>query len=220
MVRVHPYGDEFDYERWMAWWGRGKPRFPRDWNPGNGKVVMSLDTDGCDDHRRGEDHGRKDKHGHNTMWVEDGATVLAGYALKLPSGSAASIVSLVGGSVQVDILNRDGRSYTLTLPFANTTYAIPADSTQWLPTSDVEDPIGYQGDAVAGFGGRVIGVTFSAIGKGQPPDGSGAGSAAGPGLVSDTGAPVKVKFHIDGGGRGPAGEWSPSETVTNENPDL
>jgi len=229
-VRVHAYGDEFDYERWMAWWGRGKPEFPRDWNPGNGKVVMSLDTDECRDHRHCDDHrrcdnrGRKDRHGRGhdrgTMWVEDGATVLAGYAVKLPSGSPASTVALVGGSVQLDILNRDGRSYTLTVPFPDASYAIDEDNSLWIPTGDEDDPLSYQGDRAAGFGGRVIGAYFSAIGKGQPPDGSGAGTPAGPGLVTDTGVPVKVKVHVDGGGRGPAGEWSSSETVTNENPEL
>lgn len=238
-VRVHPYGDEFDYQRWISWWGRGNPTFPTDWNPGNGKVVMSMDVDGSwrdrgrwgwDDRSRwwwGDlarwwwlNHGHKSKRGPNAMWVEEGATVLAGYAVRLPSKSPASTVSLVGGSVQLDILNRDGRSYTLTIPFPDTSYPVPENSVQWLPTADMDDPLGYQGDVVAGFGGRVIGAYFSAIGKGQPPDGSGAGSPAGPGLITDTGEPVKVRFHVDGGGRGSAGEWSTPATVTNESPDL
>ncbi len=238
-VRVHPYGETFDYQRWISWWGRGQPTFPRDWNPGNGKVVMSMDTDDCwgghgrwrwDDRGRWwwgdlarwwrSHHGGKNKHWRGAMYVDEGATVLAGYTVKLPAGHPDSTVSLVGGSVQLDILNRDGRSFTLTIPVPDTSFVVSAGEDSWVPTRDEDDPLGYQGEAVAGFGGRVIGAYFSAIGKGQPPDGSGAGSPAGPGLVTDTGDPVKVKFHADGGGYGAGGEWSPSETVTNENPEL
>lgn len=221
-VRVQPYGDEFNYRRWIGWWGKGRPQLLGDWNPGNGKIVTSLDPDACrHDRGRGRGRGCGRGHGHaHGMFVEEGATVLAGYAVKVPGEHPESTISLVGGSVQLDILNRDGRSYTLTVPFPNASQLIPANDTSWFPTDDEDDPLGYQGDVVAGFGGRVTGVYFSAIGKGQPPDGSGAGTPAGPGLATDTGEPVKVKFHVDTGGQGPAGEWSDAETVTNENPNL
>ena len=235
LVRVHDYGEDFDHERWTDWWGTKKPTFPRDWNPGNGKVVMSLANDetrgdpGHDGqhannpgngHANGQGHKEEQGRSNRPIWVEDGALVLAGYTLKVPGPHAEATVSLVGGSVQLDVEHQDGRSYTLTVPFANTSLVIPADDNSWHPTADVDDALGYQGDAVAGFGGRVTGVYFSAIGKGQPPDGSGAGTPAGPGLIADTGDPVTVKFHVDTGGRGSDGKWSPSETVTAENPEL
>jgi hypothetical protein len=234
MVRVHDY-DAIDHERWTDWWGTKNPTFPRNYNPGNGKVVMALDLDDSSDdvghggkhadnngkgNSKGQGHKEEQGRSNRPMWVDDGATVLAGYAVSVANQHLESTVSLVGGSVQLDILNKDGRSYTLTVPFADTSYVIPANNSMWIPTPHEDDPLGYQGSAVAGFGGRVTGAYFSAIGKGQPPDGSGAGSAAGPGLASNTGDPVKVKFHADGGGHGAGGEWSPSVTVTNENPDL
>lgn len=207
-VRVHPYGDEFDWKRWTTWWGRGKPRFTRDWNPGNGKVVFSFG------------YGKADIDGVGSLHVEDGAHVLAGYTLRMYEKHPEATASLVGGSVQLDILNQDGRSYTLTVPFPNASYLFPANDRTWHPTDDQNDPTVYQGDVAAGFGGRVVGAFFSAIGKPQPPDGSGAGSPAGPGLVTETGDPVKVKFHIDVGGNGADGKWSQTKIVTNENPEL
>lgn len=244
-VREHLYGDDFDYERWTAWWGSDKPTFPRDYNPGNGKLVMSL-KDENRGHKHWGNHWHKywgkyfnnhwSKHvfkywskyghgyGHGPMFVDEGGTVLAGYALKVPGDHAETIASLVGGSVQLDIANRDGRSYTLTVPFGDqtvaTTYSIPADDNSWFPTTDEESPLSYQADAVADFGGRVTGVYFSAKGLGQPSDGSGAGQPAGPGLSTDTDDPIKVKFHVDPGSRGAGGEWSRSITVTKETPDL
>lgn len=232
-VRVHDYGDNVDYKRWTAWWGRGKPTLRGDWNPGNGKVVVEFEDDDCWDFNgcwfdRGlwDKHGRWDKfspgRGHGPLFVENGVTVLAGYTLKISGRHPAATASLVGGSVQLDVLNRDGRSYTLTVPFADASYAFPANDNSWLPTSADDAAQGYQGDVVAGFGGRVTGIYFSAIGKGQPPDGSGAGTPAGPGLTTDTDPtlPIKVKFHVDTGDRRHGGEWSEAETVTNENPDL
>lgn len=244
-VRDHLYGDLIDYKRWTAWWGSDEPSFPRDYNPGNGKLVMELDDDNCRDGRwqwgkhwdkrwgkNWDKHWGKHSHGHwyqhwnhrsrheRFMYVEEGGTVLAGYALKVPGDHPDAIASLVGGSVQLDILNRDGRSYTLTVPFSDTTYAVPAGDSSWMPTSDEDSALSYQGDAVAGFGGRVTGVYFSAKGLGQPPDGSGAGNPAGPGLFTDTGDPVKVMFHVDPGAFGQGGDWSRPVTVVNENPAL
>jgi hypothetical protein len=69
---------------------------------------------------------------------------------------------------------------------------------------------------MADLGGHVADVFFSAIGKGQPPDGSGAGTPAGPGLFSDSGDPVNVRFHVDTGAKGASGSWSETVTVTNE----
>lgn len=215
-VRVHPYGDLVNSKRWTAWWGHGQPRLWGDWNPGNGKVVLSLhDT-------KGGDRALLESilRGRSPLYVETGESVLAGYVLNVSGAASDATASLVGGSMQLDILHRDGRSYTLTIPFADTSYVFPAGGSAWLPTRDDASPLGYQGEAVAPLGGLVTGVYFSSIGKGQPADGSGAGTPAGPGLVTDTGDPIKLKFHVDSGGFLGGGAWSSPETITNENPDL
>ena len=214
VVRDHVYPDNFDYRRWTDWWGSEQPKFRRDYNPGNGKVVISIDDDW-----RHDGPGRSDERGHQRLNVDDGATVLAGYSLKLRGMHPETIVSLVGGSLQLDIANHDGRSYTLTIPFEDTDFQFPSGYDQWFPSLNEDGVLALQGNAVAGFGGKVTGAYFSAIGLGQPPDGSGAGQPAGPGLFTDSGDPVMVKFRFDlhdSQGQG----WSPAVTVTNENPDL
>jgi hypothetical protein len=40
-VEVNPY-PTLDYSRWTAWWGTQDPKFPNDWNPGDGSVIMSM----------------------------------------------------------------------------------------------------------------------------------------------------------------------------------
>lgn len=191
-VRTHPFGDEFDYERWTAWWGSDKPTFPRDWNPGNGKLVMSI---------------------NRPMDVAPSANVRAGFAVALPFAHPASTVNMVGGSVQLDVLNADGRSYTLTVPFENnTSYLIPENNTSWFPSANQKSPLSYQGWATANFGGAVKNLVFSAVGANLT---GGAGNPAGPGLDTDTGHPVDVRFHADTGSGGASGSWSPTVTVAN-----
>jgi hypothetical protein len=191
-VRTHPFGDAFDYERWTDWWGSDVPTFPRDWNPGNGKLVMAMTR---------------------PMEVWPSANVRAGYSVALPFAHPASTVNLVGGSVQLDVVNADGRSYTLTIPFANNTaYLIPEDDTSWFPSPNLKSPLTYQGSATANFGGSVKNLVFSAVGANLTP---GAGNPAGPGLDTDTGHPVDVRFHADAGSGGASGSWSPTATVAN-----
>lgn len=191
-VHQHLY-DGFDYQRWTAWWGTPHAKFPNNYVWGDGKVVMSMNrpTD-----------------------VQEGTAVKAGYAIALPEGHAAATALLVGGSVQLDIVNPDGRSRTLTIPFPNQDFSIPAGDTSWYPSPNQKSPLVWQGSAMPPLSGRATDLFFSAIGKGQPADGSGAGTPSGPGLITDTGDPVDVRFHADGGGHGAGGSWSPTQTVT------
>ena len=135
-------------------------------------------------------------------------------AVALPFAHPASTVNMVGGSVQLDVLNADGRSYTLTVPFENnTSYLIPENNTSWFPSANQKSPLTYQGSATAGsFGGAVKNLVFSAVGANLTP---GAGNPAGPGLDTDTGHPVDVRFHADTGSGGASGSWSPTATVAN-----
>jgi hypothetical protein len=190
-VRVHPFGEDFDYQRWTAWWGHLLPTFPRDWNPGNGTVVMST-TRPAD--------------------VNSGATVLGGYALSTPGNHPASTVAVAGASVQLDIYKLDGRSRTLTIPLANQSYEIPENDSSWIPSSNPHDPSTYQGSAPADFSGIVLQSYFSVVGQND----GGAGNPAGPGF--DATNPIRVKFHSDTGGWLPGGLWSSPETVSDETP--
>jgi len=190
-VRVHPFGEAFDYQRWIAWWGSDKPTFPRDWNPGNGTAVLSMTR---------------------PIDVVQGAAVKAGYAAALSGNHPAATVSMAGGSVQLDVVAADGRSRTLTIPLPNQSYSIQADSNDWFPAPQQRNPLTYQGSAVADLGGTTKSVYFSAVGVNN----GGAGNPAGPGLASDTGDPVEVRFHADAGGSGPGGSWSPTTTVADE----
>jgi len=191
-VRTHPFGDEFDYERWTAWWGSDKTTL-NDWNPGNGKLVQYV---------------------NRPVDVWGGSTVKAGYAVALPFEHAESTVKLVGGSVQLDVLNPDGRSYTITVPFDNLTssYLVPENNMGWFPSANQKSPLTYQGSAVAGIGGSVKNVVFSAVGANLT---TGAGNPAGPGLDTNTGDPIDVRFHVDTGTGGANGSWSPTTTVAN-----
>ncbi len=190
-VRTHPYGEEFDYKRWTHWWGRGLPTFPNDWNPGNGTVVMSM---------------------HRPMDIYEGRTAKAGYALSMPGRHPASTVSMAGGSVQLDVYKLDGRSRTLTIPLPNQSYSIPANSSAWLPSSNKNSPLTYQGSAPVEFGGIVLSAYFSVVGQNN----GGAGNPAGPGF--DNVDPIKVKFHADSDSWLPGGSWSGTETIRNEAP--
>ena len=177
------------------WWGSDKPEFARDWNPDNGKLVQYVDR---------------------PLSVSNGATISAGFAVSLPFDHPDATVTMVGGSVQLDVVNPDGRSYTLTVPFENNlAYPIPANFMGWIPSPNQNSPLTYQGSAPAGFGGLVSSIVFSAVGANLT---SGAGNAAGPGLFTDTGDPVDVRFHVDTGAKGASGSWSPTVTVKNVNP--
>lgn len=191
-VRDHLYGDDFDYERWTWWWGKPQAKFPRDWNPGNGKVVMSM---------------------NRPLDVTDGTEVKAGYTAALPFAHPDASVTLVGASVQLDVENEDGRSYTLTVPFENTSFLIPEDDMEWFPAAQQKNPLTWQGAATSGFGGHVRNVVFSALGANLT---GGAGNPAGPGIATDTGDPVDVRFHVDTGTGGANGSWSSTETVADE----
>ncbi|HUG11171.1 MAG TPA: hypothetical protein VMM36_09165 [Opitutaceae bacterium] len=120
-----------------------------DWNPGNGKLVQYV---------------------NRPVSVWGGAEVKAGYAVSLPFEHAESIVNLVGGSVQLDVLNPDGRSYTITVPFANNlAYTIPENDMGWFPSANQKSPLTYQGTATAGIVGSVKNIVFSAVGATSPP---------------------------------------------------
>ena len=191
-VRTHPFGDDFDYERWTAWWGSKDPKFPRDWNPGGGKIVSAMNRP-------------------VTVW--SGTDVRAGFAVALPFEHPESVVNLVGGSVQLDIQNPDGRSATLTVPFENnTSYLIAENDTSWWPSPNQKSPLTYQGVAAANLTGAVKNIVFSAVGANLT---GGAGNPAGPGLASNTGYPVDVRFHVDTGSGGANGSWSPTVSVKN-----
>jgi hypothetical protein len=189
-VRVYPYSETLDYGRWTWWWGKPLPVFPNDWNPGDGRVVASM---------------------IRPLIVKSASTVQAGYAVSIPGKHAAATASLMGASVQLDIYRLDGRSYTLTVPLSNATYAFAANDHSWLPSSNPRSPLVYQGSVPAGAGGIAANVVFSAVGQND----GGAGNPAGPGLVTDTGDAVKVKFHADTSGI-LGGSWSPTATVTKE----
>ena len=191
-VRIHPFGDAFDAARWTDWWGSNKPTLT-DWNPGNGKLVQYI---------------------NRPVSVWEGSTVEAGFAVSQPFNHPDANFKIVGGSVQLDVYNPDGRCYTLTVPFDNNlSYLIPANFMGWVPSPNQKNALTYQGSATAGFAGSVKNIVFSAVGANLT---SGAGNPAGPGLFTDTGDPVSVRFHVDTGTGGPNGSWSPTTTVTNE----
>jgi hypothetical protein len=146
--------------------------------------------------------------------VSSGGTVQGGYALSVPGNHAAATALLMGANVQVDVYRLDGRSYTLTIPLPDASYSIPANDHAWFPTPNFHDPLSYQGSATADHGGIVTEVYFSVLGEND----GGAGNPAGPALVTDTGDPVKVKFHATGDGLGFGGSWSPTQTVSDDSP--
>lgn len=183
-VNTHP---NLDYKRWTDWWGTDNPEFSRDWNPGDGTVVMSEEID---------------------LQVGAGANVQAGYGVSIPGPHGAADVMVAGSDVQLDIVADDGRSYTLTVPFADDIYSIPAIDNSWYPSANPNDASAYQGSTTAGgFTGQVERIYFRALGVNN----GGAGNAAGPALVADTGDPVNVRFHVASNGAG--GAWSDVATV-------
>jgi hypothetical protein len=193
-VHVNPY-PTLDYSRWTAWWGTGVPKFPNDWNPGDGTAVLSM---------------------NRSIDINVGDTVKAGYDLYMGNAHPAATVSLAGGNVQTDISCSDGSSYTLTVPLPDQSYSIAAGDNSWYPSPNQKSASTYQGSVAntstaACSGGASKTTYFSALGKQATP---GAGNPAGPGFPStDTTDPLNVRFHCDAGNNGAGGSWSPTTTI-------
>jgi hypothetical protein len=186
-VEVNPF-PTLDYSRWTAWWGGTNPKFPNNWNPGDGTIILSMG---------------------NNLNINPGDSVFGGYALSMPGGHPATTVSLAGGNVQTDVSCPDGSSYTLRVPLPNQSYSIAANDNAWWPASNQNSPLVYQGSvtATACTGGVTKSAYFSALGVS-----SGAGNPGGPGFrTNDTADPLNVRFHCSDNGAG--GSWSPTSTV-------
>jgi hypothetical protein len=190
---------KLDYARWTAWWGKGDPKFPNDWNPGDGSLVTSMTR---------------------PIDINSGDNVMGGYDLYLANAHPAATVALTGGNVQTDVSCPDGSSYTLQIPLPDHSYSIAASDNSWLPSPNQNSPKVYQGSAtatgltpaVACSGGVAKSSYFSALGVapgprvGNPP--------VNPGFAStDTTDPLNVRFHCDAGNNGAGGSWSPTITV-------
>ena len=194
-VEVNPYAT-LDYSRWTAWWGTNDPKFPNNWNPGDGTVVLSM---------------------ARPLGINSGDTVLAGYDLWMANAHPAATVSLAGGSVETDVSCPDGSSYTLAIPLPDQSYSIASGDNSWYPSPNQKSPLVYQGTAMnsstaACSGGVAKSSYFSALGEGPR------FTFAGPGFrTTDTTDPLNVRFHCDAGNNGAGGSWSPTVTV-NYNP--
>lgn len=192
-VEVHPY-PTLDYGRWTAWWGTNDPKFPNNWNPGDGTVVISM---------------------NRPLDISSGEDVLAGYDLWMDGSHPETTVSLAGGSVTTDVSCPDGSSYTFAIPLPNASYFITAGDNSWYPSPNQTSPLVYQGSAAvtaagACSGGVAKSAYFSALGVSV-----GTGNPATPGFpTTDTTDPLNVRFHCDvSGSKGPGGSWSPTVTV-------
>lgn len=192
-VEVNQY-PSLDYSRWTAWWGTSDPKFPNDWNPGDGSLIMSTTR---------------------SVNINSGDTVSAGYQLSIPGGHAASTISVAGANVETDVSCPNGSSYTLTIPLSDQSLPIPANDNSWLPSLDQKSPLVNQGSAKASTcsGGTAKGAYFSVLGlangTGKPPKA--------PGFVTDTAKSVNVRFQCTDEKTATGGSWSPSATV-NHNP--
>jgi hypothetical protein len=194
-VEVHPY-PTLDYGRWTAWWGSNDPKFPTDWNPGDGTLMMSM---------------------NRPLNINFGDNVLAGYDLWMDGSHPAATVSLAGGQVTTDVSCPDGSSYTLAIPLPNQSYSIAAGDNSWYPSPNQKSPLVDQGSATvtangACSGGAAKSFYFSALGVQAK---VGAGNPAGPGFpTTDATDPLNVRFHCDvSGSNGSGGSWSPTVTV-------
>lgn len=181
---------KLDYSRWTAWWGTNDPKFPNDWNPGDGTLVMSMSR---------------------PLNINSGDTLLAGYDLFLGNDHPAATVSLAGGNVQTDISCPDGSSYTLQVPLPDQSYSIAAGDNSWYPSPNQKSPLVYQGSATANAcsGGVAKSSYLTALGEGP------SFQFAGPGFrTTDTTDPLNVRFHCDvSSSSGAGGSWSPTVTV-------
>lgn len=178
---------KLDYKRWTAWWGwfpNPYPQFPTDWNPGDGTVVMGLNTNG---NTFGWPFGDFWHWGHPNLRVDNGDAINAGYQVAVRGGThPAATVTFASGNVQADIRCFDGTSYTVQLPMPeNQSYAIPANRNNFYP-----DPSTLQGTAVpATCSGVLEGAYFSALGNGP------SFQFGGPGFSStDTADPLDTRF--------------------------
>ncbi len=186
---------KLDYARWTAWWGTNDPRFPNDWNPGDGTVVTYM---------------------NRPLNINVADKVLAGYDLYLDGPHPAATVQLAGGNVQSDISCPDGSSFTLQVGLPGQTYSIPALDNNWYPSPNQKSASTYQGSATnnataACSGGSVKDSYFQAVGTA-----TGTGNPGTPGFISsDTTDPLNFRFHctVDGSTTGAGGSWSPTTTV-------
>jgi hypothetical protein len=173
---------------------------------------------------------------NNNLRVDPNDTVKAGYAFLLGGFHPEATVTMKNANVQTDVTCSDGRSYTLTVPLAqNQSYTFPDSSTSsfpfldvlfndfallgnWLPASQQNSPLVYQGSATASATGCRAGAgKKSYLFAFGIQDGS-SGDPAGPGIVStDTDDPLSVRFHCADDANGSGGHWSPAVTV-NHNP--
>ena len=209
-VQVTPY-PTLDTARWTAWWGTNDPKFPNNWNPGDGSIVMSM---------------------NRPLSISAGDNLVAGYDLWMDGNHPAATVSLgaqtvdatgkvtntMGGTVTTDVSCPDGSSYTLAIPVPYQSYSIAAGDNAWYPSPNQKSPLVYQGSATASgvapatacSGGVATSAYFSATGLSV-----GTGNPATPGFAStDTTDPLNVRFHCDiSGSKGAGGSWSPTTVV-------
>lgn len=193
-VEVNPY-PSLDYSRWTAWWGTQDPKFPNDWNPGDGSLVMSAVMSMT-----------------SPLDLKPGDTVSGGYAVSLPGSHSTATISIAGANVQTDVTCADGSFYTLTVPLPDQSWPIPANDKSWWPTPDEKNPLAYQGTALAGSCSRGVAKNayFSVLGlsngTGKPPKA--------PGFSSTNAAdPINVKFHCTDGKKDANQSWSPAVEV-------
>ena len=127
--------------------------------------------------------------------IRAGDTVEGGYQLAVRGREhPAATVSLVSGNVQADVLCFDGRSYTLTIPFAtNESLSIPAGDQSFYPDRNT-----FQGLVTStGCSGVLQGAYFTALGIS-----SGAGNPGGPGFTTTVPeSPLATRFRVRVDGR-------------------
>lgn len=197
------YFPTMDYQRWTAWWGTDKPVLPGNWNTGGTLVLPLNGFPGFGDSVR----------------INTGDTVMAGYDLLLGGNHPAATVSFEEGNVQTDVSCPDGSSYTLTVPLTSSqSYSIAAGNNSWVPSANQNSSLVYQGSTTATapsgvsacVGGHTTDTYFTALGI---QDGF-AGDAAGPGIVStDITDPLNLRFHVADTNTGTGGRWSAPVTV-------
>ncbi|MGA9669846.1 MAG: hypothetical protein WBQ94_11585 [Terracidiphilus sp.] len=218
------YFPTVDYKRWTNWWGSDNPQFTSDWNTG-GSVIKSLD-------------GIPGPFGFfgfpDTIRINSGDTVEAGYELAQGGNHPASTVSLVSGAnITADIVCQGGSSYTLTIPLPTQSYSIAAGDKSWQPAIKPFSPFVYQGSTTAtppaGASACVAGHAnhfyFSTTGLSVGGD----GNPGGPGiLTTDVTDPLNLSFHVTDNNTGQSTFFAPAVTVnfnpltsadsTNQNP--
>jgi PKD repeat protein len=97
--------------------------------------------------------------------VNPGDTVRAGYDFSLPGTHPASIVTVTGGSVNMNISCPNGTTQMLTISLPAQTYSIAANDNSWHPSGDQSSSLVYQGSTTAQTcsGGQApSGATFTA----------------------------------------------------------